>query len=208
MQVPACTVYKSALLPFGDTYQAWGSATLVPEFFQDNDCEGHMRWITHQVGALGTALWLQLPLAGVAAAWVGGILPDVMDQKMAGLSRNRQRAFNRIHRGFTHWPGLWLGLVILAVVFVPHESVRLLRPVCVGLAVGGLSHVILDMLTPQGVPFLPFSRKNRFSLKLCKTGGIGEYLFLAAMLAGMAFFLRDDIVRQAQGLLPALFGRV
>ena len=97
---------------------------------------------------------------------------------------------------------------ILAVVFVPHESVRLLRPVCVGLAVGGLSHVILDMLTPQGVPFLPFSRKNRFSLKLCKTGGIGEYLFLAAMLAGMAFFLRDDIVRQAQGLLPALFGRV
>ena len=26
-----------------------------------------MRWVTHQVGALGAAIWLQLPLAGLAA---------------------------------------------------------------------------------------------------------------------------------------------
>lgn len=165
-----------------------------------------MRWTTHQVGALGTALWLQLPLAGVVAAWIGGILPDVMDQKIAGMFRNRQTAFNRIHRGFTHWPGLWLGLVLLAVVFVEHESVQFLRPVCVGLAAGGLSHVILDMLTPQGVPLSPFSRKNRFSLKLCKTGGIGEYAFLVTMLVVMWIFLREDIMRRVQELLPALFG--
>ena len=61
-----------------------------------------MRWVTHQVGALGAGLLLHLPLAGLAACVVGGILPDVFDQKLAGLFRNRQKAFNNIHRGFTH----------------------------------------------------------------------------------------------------------
>ena len=77
---------------------------------------------------------------------------------------------------------------------------------CTGLALGGLSHVVLDMLTVQGVPLLPFSRKNRFSLKLCKTGGVGEYVFLACMLAATWLFLRDTALEMAKGFVPALFG--
>ncbi len=152
-----------------------------------------MRWMTHQVGALAAAFWLQLPPAGLAAAWFGGILPDVFDQKLAGLYEDRQKGFNRVHRGFTHWPGLWLGALFAAIVCVPSEGHLILRPALVGLAVGGLSHVVLDMLTVQGVPLLPFTRKKKFSLKLCKTGGAGEYAFLATMLACMWFFLRDNI---------------
>ena len=165
-----------------------------------------MRWPTHQVGAIAAALWLGLPAAGVAASFVGGVLPDVFDQKIAGLFGNRQKAFNRIHRGFTHWPGLWLGLFLAALYFLPKEAAWLSRPVCTGLALGGLSHVVLDMLTVQGVPLLPFSRKNRFSLKLCKTGGVGEYVFLVCMLAAMWFFLRDTALEMAKGFVPALFG--
>lgn len=163
-----------------------------------------MRWVTHQVGAVGAALWLQLPVAGIVCAFFGGVLPDVFDQKLAGLSRNRQQAFNRLHRGFTHWPGLWLGLVIAAMLAVPGSLADTWRPAAVGLAVGGLSHVILDMLTPQGVPLNPFSRKKRFSLKLCRTGSVGEYLFLAVMLAGMWFFLRDNVVAAWGNLVRAL----
>ena len=153
-----------------------------------------MRWVTHQVGALGAAIWLQLPLAGLAAAWVGGILPDVFDQKLAGLFANRQKAFNRIHRGFTHWPGLWLALVFAAVLLVPREGEYLLRPVCVGLAVGGLSHVV------------PFSRRNRFSLKLCKTGSFGEYAFLATMIVCMWIFLREEVYSEAHRIVRTFWG--
>ena len=39
--------------------------------------EGVMRWPTHQVGAIAAALWLGLPAAGVAASFVGGVLPDI-----------------------------------------------------------------------------------------------------------------------------------
>lgn len=165
-----------------------------------------MRWVTHQVGALSAAFWLQLPVAGIAAAWFGGILPDVFDQKLAGLFKNRQQGFNRVHRGLTHWPGLWLGFLFAALLCLPPEGKMLTRPVCVGLALGGLSHVVLDMLTPQGIPLLPFTRKNRFSLKFCKTGGAGEYAFLALMIVCMWLFLRDNIMTTAGSVVKALTG--
>ena len=167
-----------------------------------------MRWVTHQVAAVAAALIIHLPPAGIAAAFVGGVLPDVFDQKIAGLSRDRQRAFNRVHRGVTHWFGLWLGVLALSLVAppgLPAEWFALWRPVCFGLALGGLSHVVLDMLTPQGVPLLPFSRRNRFSLRLCRTGGLGEYIFLAAMLVGMGLFLRQDIIVPLRALRRVLF---
>ncbi|MDO5536174.1 MAG: metal-dependent hydrolase [Desulfovibrionaceae bacterium] len=165
-----------------------------------------MRWMTHQVGALAAAFWLQLPPIGLFAAWFGGILPDVFDQKLAGLFKNRQTGFNRVHRGFTHWPGLWLGGILASLVFLPPEAGHVTRPLCVGLTVGGLSHVVLDMLTVQGIPLLPFTRKNKFSLKLCKTGGAGEYAFLATMLVCMWLFLREDIMRSAGRVISALTG--
>ena len=62
-----------------------------------------------------------------------------------------------------------------------------------GLGFGGLSHVILDMLNPHGVPIMPFSRKPTFSLKLCSTGSLGEYVFLAAMLVVFIALLGPEL---------------
>jgi inner membrane protein len=166
-----------------------------------------MRWTTHQVGAVGLALILKLPAAGILAAALGGILPDLIDQRIAGCFHRRQQAFNRIHRGFTHWPGLWLGLLALALALIPPQFSAIAGPFALGLAAGGLSHVVLDMLTPQGIPLLPFTRRGRVSLKLCRTGGLGEWIFLAAMLAGLAFWFRESLNdRGLAATLKAMLG--
>ncbi|MBQ3060788.1 MAG: metal-dependent hydrolase [Desulfovibrio sp.] len=151
-----------------------------------------MKWITHQTAAVGAALALHLPPVGVAAACLGAVVPDMLDQRVARLAptpSGRQRMFNRIHRGTTHWFGWWLALFLAALALPLAPPAKALLS---GLAFGGLSHVLLDMLTPQGVPWHPFSRKGRFSFKLCTTGSIGEYCFLALLLAAIWFFLRYD----------------
>ncbi|MBQ4568006.1 MAG: metal-dependent hydrolase [Desulfovibrio sp.] len=164
-----------------------------------------MKWMTHQAAAVGLGLALHLPPAGIAAACFGAILPDVLDQRVAGLAptaRGRQRVFNRIHRGTSHWLGWWL-VIFLAVLALPVSPP--IKAALSGLAFGAASHVLLDMLTPQGVPWHPFSRKGRFSFKLCSTGSLGEYCFLALLLAALWLFLGQDVLlllhRLAKGQL-------
>ena len=98
----------------------------------------------------------------------------------------------------THWFGWWLALFLVAglLPLPPHW-----RAVVLGVGFGALSHIVLDMLNPTGVPLHPVSRKNRFSLRLCSTGSVGEYVFLAAMLGCFALFLGPrfwDLLHQAE----------
>lgn len=162
-----------------------------------------MKWITHQATAVAAALALHLPWEGVAAACAGAVLPDVLDQRMAGLAptrRGRQKIFNAIHRGTTHWFGWWLALCA-AVLVLPSSSLgHLERDALLGLGFGGLSHVVLDMLTPSGVPLLPFSRQNKISLKLCSTGSLGEYCFLACVVGASWLLFHEDLVRLTRRL--------
>lgn len=141
-----------------------------------------MKWITHQTGALVLAAGLQLPVEGILAASAGAVLPDVIDMRISTLGptrKSRQKIFNQIHRGASHWFGWWLALFLAALTL---NLSALPVAAAAGVAFGALSHVFLDMLTVQGVPLSPFSRKNRFSLKLCKTGHISEYLFLLLLV--------------------------
>lgn len=159
-----------------------------------------MKWITHQTGAVAAGLALQMPLLAVGAAFAGAILPDVLDQSISRMGRNkkqRQKIFNRIHRGNSHWFGWWLGLFIVGAA-APLSPVC--KALCAGLAMGATSHVLLDMLTTQGVPLLPFTRKNRVSLSLCSTGKMGEYVFLAAIVAVSACFMGEDLAAAAMNI--------
>ena len=144
-----------------------------------------MKWITHQTAGVGAALALHLPLEGVVAACLGAILPDKLDQAIAKRSRNPQRTFNQIHRGTTHWFGWWVAILLVAV-----------------------SHVVLDMLTPSGIPLHPFSRKNKLSFKVCSTGSVGEYVFLGVMLVLLGFLLgpeMKELIRHVRQLgMPVL----
>lgn len=158
-----------------------------------------MKWITHQTGAILLATGLQLPWVGVAAAAAGAILPDVVDQRISGLGATRkqkQKIFNRIHRGNSHWFGWWLALA-LAALFAPLQP--LVRDLMAGLAFGSLSHVLLDMMTTRGVPLLPFTVKNKFSLHLCSTGKLSEYIFLAAMFVCGVYFYKEEIISYLSG---------
>ena len=152
-----------------------------------------MKWITHQAGAALGALTLALPLPAVIAAVAGAIGPDIIDQKISALAsskKKRQRLFNKIHRGSSHWFGWWLALFLAAIA---SPLPPLLRDAGIGLAIGLLSHIILDLLTPHGVPLLPFTQKFRVALPICSTGKAGEYIFLFALLTLGAIFLQDAL---------------
>lgn len=152
-----------------------------------------MKWITHQTGAALGAMVLGLPAHGIAAACAGAVFPDVIDQKLSGMGRTRaarQRLFNKIHRGASHWLGWWLA-VFLAPFFV--DMPMLARDALSGFGMGAASHVLMDMLTPQGVPLTPFSRKGKLAMPICSTGHMGEYVFLATMLICGAFYFQDAL---------------
>ena len=50
-----------------------------------------MKWITHQTGAVAAGLALQMPLLAVGAAVAGAILPDVLDQSISRMGRNKKQ---------------------------------------------------------------------------------------------------------------------
>lgn len=161
-----------------------------------------MKWITHECVAVGLAAALGLPLPALAGVAAGSVMPDALDQGMARALVFRQAAFNRIHRGITHWFGWWLALMLPVLLRgtvdpgLPHEALFLF-----GLGFGGLAHVALDMCTMYGVPVAPWSRQRRVALKLCATGSLREYLFLAAFLIVMGLLFGQQALRAVQKYL-------
>lgn len=154
-----------------------------------------MKWFTHQTFAVAAAIALHLPPAGIAATFVGAVLPDMIDHKIAGKGRNRQKIFNKIHRGASHWFGWYVALLLcgFALHLAPRET-----DIVLGLAFGALAHIALDMLTPSGVPLIPpfpflagFKGKARISLNMCSTGSIQEYVFLVVSV-GLLWLLAGD----------------
>ena len=155
--------------------------------------------MTHQSVAAGAAFCAGLPWLGVGAAWAGAVLPDIVDQKRAALSRRRQKTFNRIHRGTSHWFGWWLALWALGLSgLLPGPAAS----AAAGLGFGALTHVALDACTTSGVPLLPFrlrgQRWAQWSLGLCRTGGVGEYIFLAVAAALFWVLERREIMNLAR----------
>ena len=162
-----------------------------------------MKWITHQCMAVMAAMTLDMPVTGIAAAWIGSVFPDMLDRKKAGASFFRQWKFNSVHRKGSHWFGWWLLLWLFSYA-------GMLGPlpdsIAGGFAFGALTHVLLDMCTIRGVPMLPEGGKN-FSLRICRTGGLGEYAILALSMAlfWLAFLGDADfsgMLRSAGILVP------
>jgi inner membrane protein len=141
----------------------------------------------------GAALWaVTVKLGGgapaepaaLAAAALGALLPDIdHPQSWAG------RKFRMIsvplslmvgHRGVTH---SLLAVVGCIVALAMLGTGSLLAPV----AVGYLSHLAADGLTPSGVPLL-WPHRRRFTLNLCHTGSLMEIGLMAvvAVLGGWA----------------------
>lgn len=70
------------------------------------------------------------------------------------------------HRGPTHWPGVWIIGLVLAILYLPSPYVDIAKGFCAS----ALLHLFMDVMTPMGIPLWnPFTKK-RFSLKMYKTG--------------------------------------
>ena len=147
-----------------------------------------MRWPTHHVFGLGAALFFHLPPQGLALALLGSVLPDLLDQLWASLGScfrsGRQRAFAAIHRGSSHWLGLWL-----LPFFMENSCPAWLLEALCALALGALSHLLLDALTPRGIPLLPFFSRPRLAIPLCRTGSAREAVFFLLCCLGLGFLL-------------------
>lgn len=134
--------------------------------------------LTHQItgtatGALIAAVGLHLGvglLTGaviIAGAAVGAKAPDYLEG----------RAIR--HRTITHWWFLWVVPLILGLHAMTHQAPEI-GGFLVGFAMSAITHLLLDLPNPMGVPFLTPYR--RVSLNWWRSGR-HEWLIVPAWLA-------------------------
>ena len=141
-----------------------------------------MKWFTHKAIAIAGALALEASPPGLFATLVGSILPDLADRTFAMGNKQQWR---RIHRQTSHWMGWYLLFMILGLMNFPlkHFALspianQLFSEIMLWVGFGGITHVLLDSLTPMGIPMWPFGSKKRIGLSLISTGSVGELVFL------------------------------
>jgi inner membrane protein len=145
-----------------------------------------MKGYTHILGGLVFSYLFSVPDYAVPAAIIGSTFPDI-DLKFSSLipAKGKKKNLFNTHRGITHHPMLVLVLFLVWVSLVKFlPQYKFYWDFLYGFWVGYLSHLILDMLTPLGIP-VGTSYYPRLSLKLMKTGGVGEKVFF--LLLSIAF---------------------
>ena len=124
---------------------------------------------SHQAVAVTTALILNLP---VLPALIASTLPDIdvkWQRKKGGLLFS--------HRGITHH-FIFTILLIISVFYIDLPPLE--KSLYTSFVVGYTSHIFADIMTVSGVPY--WTNKDRFSLKLFKTGSPQETTFVLALI--------------------------
>jgi len=147
-------------------------------------------WRTHFLAGAAAGLLLagQTDIKTVAVsagiAGVAALLPDLDDpkSKLGKLAAPASWVVKATvgHRGPLH---SFLGVVAATLVatILNHGSIAFASTV----AVGYLSHLVMDSLNPQGVPWL-WPCKKRFGLPLVQTGSLLERL---VVMPGMVMLI-------------------
>ena len=146
---------------------------------------------THIIGGLATSLaYAQFttydPVLLVGAGVVGALIPDICHggSKIGRTFPLISKLINVIfgHRSFTH------SLLFLFIVSIFLKSFVTNEAVTEGILVGMVSHLVLDMMTRNGIKLLfPFKIRVRFPLTT-RTGGTVESLVLAALSVLSVYF--------------------
>lgn len=127
----------------------------------------------------------------LTAAALGALLPDI-DHPQSWAGRRLRIVSVPLsalvgHRGITHsLVAVIAALAALAVLGSTYAA----APV----AVGYLSHLAADALTPSGVPLLWPSRR-RFTVNLCSTGSLTEVALVAAVAVLAGWTAGVDLTR-------------
>ncbi len=122
----------------------------------------------------------------LALAVAGSLLPDI-DHPNSWVGRRSRPISTAVaavlgHRGFTHSAVAVVGLVALLLY------VGLRQGTVSALAVGYLSHLAADMLTPRGLR-LAWPLRKSWGLPLCRTGSPMETTIVIALVCGIAWRL-------------------
>jgi inner membrane protein len=125
----------------------------------------------------------------------GSLLPDI-DHPKSWVGRRTRPISTAIastfsHRGITHSAIAVLGLTTLLM----HAGYR--RGIVAALAIGYLSHLAADMLTPQGLR-LAWPMRGTWGFPLCRTNSNMEPVVVAVLLFGIAWWL----LRHHTGVWP------
>lgn len=132
--------------------------------------------------------WLEVSVPVFAAAGIGALLPDidhpgsVVGRRLKLVSIPVSMIFG--HRGITH--SLIAVVAMAAAIAWQIGSQSWIA----ALAVGYLTHLIGDWLTPSGIPFLWPNRRKFASPIGFKTNSMTEMSCLMAMIAVDAYGLR------------------
>lgn len=143
--------------------------------------------------SIGIAFAPEFPFC--IAALIGSTFPDNLDKI---FSFGNKEKWKKMHRTWSHNVGYWLLLVLAIFQFYPFEFPffwqRYLFLIGVFFGVGVISHIALDVLTPMGIPLCPLFSKQRFSLRMARTGKFFDtfagFFFLTMALA-YRFILTD-----------------
>lgn len=123
---------------------------------------------------------------------LGSVFPDI-DMKGSYISKRHpflSKAFKKCkHRGVTH-SFLFIAIlyvISLALAVISHENIVVIS-ICGGFILGYISHLVLDLLTKEGIElFFPFRTNIRFFN--IKTGSKGEKTFHKFLKLIIALFL-------------------
>lgn len=164
-----------------------------------------MMAVSHVV--VGAALWAATAKIGgltpgepqaLAAAAFGALLPDIdhpqswAGRKMRAISIPLSAVVG--HRGITH------SLLAVAIA-VAGLLVWGLGTMTAPIMIGYLSHLVADGLTPSGVPLL-WPNRRRFTVNLCRTGGIVELALVAAIAAVGGWAVGIDLTQIPRARFP------
>ena len=127
----------------------------------------------------------------VTAGAIGGVLPDLdhrkskVTQKFGIFGFFSSRLFR--HRGLLHTPVFYLIVSLLLSICAGQST--LIQLTIFGLLAGEMSHLLLDAMTPKGIPLLsPFYRRH-ISLLPIQTDGVIDHCIGRFSLIAAAFLL-------------------
>lgn len=156
-------------------------------------------FIVKVIPSYNVAYKVLLVIIFFAGSYIGSLFPDI-DQKKSSISRMLPflaKTFGAKcrHRGFTHsLLCLVIFSLILGIIAFLSEFNIIITSLFLGFISGYISHLILDLLTADGIEIF-YPCKTNFKLGFIKTGSKGEKLtdklinFLTIALIGINLYL-------------------
>ena len=157
-----------------------------------------MRRSTHLMTGMALGITFAPDALSGMAAVMGSLCPDWLDVTASFGNRDR---WSKIHRTWSHNQSYW-AVALVGLVFaqdlMPGWGFECLTFFWAGAAL----HIVLDCLTPMGIPVIPLDNKTRFSVGIIKTNSILDILLGLLLLMGAIGW------RLTHGGFPAWFGSV